>query len=128
MKKSKPKVIVTRASAADIKEHIGPRAKVMPSMIAWCGRVEGKIIGFGGYFKHRARWHGFIDMEPECQDYLKELHYWALRALQHAQKSGILFIYAELEPETYPDASNFLYRLGFRLDPKTLYYFRWKAK
>lgn len=134
MKKSKakptkkPKVHVTRATDADVKEMVGDRAKVMPSMVAWCGRVNGKMIGSGGYFKHQGRWHGFIDLTPECDNYRKELHYWAIRALQHAQKTGIRFIYAEMEPEGNPGASNFLYRLGFRLDPRSLYYFRWRAK
>ncbi len=99
----------------------------MPSMVAWCGKLDGKIIGFGGYFRMGGRWNAFCDLEEEAKDYKAELAYYAYRALQHAQKSGIRYLYAELESE-HEGASAWLMRMGFRLDPRSLYYFRWKAK
>jgi GNAT superfamily N-acetyltransferase len=124
--KKKPKVIVTRASAADIREYLGDRATSMPSMVAWCGRVNGKIVGFGGYFKHQGRWHAYLDLEDKGKDYKFALALVAVRCLKHARDTGIQYIYTELQSEI-PGASAFLQRLGFQLDPRTLYYFRWRA-
>lgn len=128
--KKKEKVVVTRATREDIDEYLGERGEKMPSMVAWVGKLpskDNKIIGMGGYYRQESRWMGFMDMEREVVRYPSELTYWSMKALQHAKKSGIRFIYAEANTKDYPNATKFLQRLGFRLDPRTLWFFRWRA-
>jgi hypothetical protein len=126
-RRPKKKLVVTRATDEDIKSYLGKRCDSMPSMVAWCGKVEGKIIIIGGYFRQYSRWHCFLNFHKPALRYKWEIAYWAQRSLQHARKSGIRYLYAELDSRN-PGASAWLMRLGFHLDPRTLYYFRWKAK
>ena len=125
--RKKKKVICGRATEADIKEYLGHRAENMPSMVAWCGKVDGKVIGDGGYFRQFGRWHAFSNFDRSALKYKFEIAYWAARALKHAQATGIRYLYAELDT-THPGASLWMQRLGFHLDPRTMYLFRWKAK
>lgn len=125
--RKKKKVICGRATTEDIKSYLGHRADNMPSMVAWCGKVDGKIIGAGGYFRQFGRWWAFSDFDKRALLYKFEIAYWAARALKHAQSTGIRYLYAELD-HTHPGASLWMQRLGFHLDPRSLYYFRWKAK
>lgn len=119
-------MVVTRATIDDIKEIVGDRVPNMPSMVSWCGKVDGKVIAAGGYFRLQGRWHAYSEFKEEALEYKFEIGFWAMRALQHARKSGIRYLYAELD-STHPGASAWLQRLGFHLDPRTMYYFRWKA-
>lgn len=133
MKRSKEKVIVTRASIEDVNYYLGERAKKMPSMVAWVGKIPNKktkkgIVGMGGYYRdHQGRWIGFMDMEREAVRYPNEIAYWSLKALKKAKDSGIRYIYAEANTKDYPNATKFLQRLGFKLDPRSLWFFRWRA-
>lgn len=130
-RKPKEKVIVTRASQEDVNSYLTEKGKKMPSMVAWCGKLPSKgnkIIGMGGYYRDdQGRFIGFMDMEREAKLYPSELAYWSMKALRHARNSGIRFIYAEANTKDYPNATQFLQRLGFKLDPRTLWFFRWRA-
>jgi hypothetical protein len=126
MAKKRPKVVVARATAEDLKEYMGDKIDSMPACVAWIGKVNGKPIGCGGYFRAQGRWWGFTNFDKRALLYKFEIAYWAHRALQHARRSGIRYLYAELD-STQPGASAWLQRLGFHLDPRSLYYFRWKA-
>jgi len=124
----KKKMVVTRATKQDCCDYFGAKLETIPSIIAWAGKVEGKTLIIGGFWCMQGRWAAFVDMKNKSAlRYRWELAYWARRSLQHAQKSGIRYIYADLD-STHPGASAWLQRLGFHLDPRTLYYFRWKAK
>jgi len=126
-KRPKKKVVTGRATMDDVESYLGKRADNMPSMVAWCGKLDGKVIGIGGYYRLAGRWHAFVDLRKRALIYKWEIAYLGMRALQHAKKSGIRYLYAELD-STHPGASAWLQRLGFHLDPRSLYLFRWRAK
>jgi RimJ/RimL family protein N-acetyltransferase len=127
-KKKKP-VVIARATEEDALDYYAKFLTIkesMPSMIAWCGKVDGKIIGFGGYYKESGRWIAFCNLDKEALRYKIELHRAAIVAMKSAKAKGIRYLYAELDSEN-EGASRWLQRLGFHLDPRTLYYFRWRA-
>jgi len=97
-----------------------------PTMRAWAGEEDGKVIAIGGYAVSKGRWFGFVDLEEEARKHKFAIARGAKMVLNEARKQGIKFIYAEASPDE-PTAVRWLTSLGFELDPRSLYLYRWRA-
>jgi RimJ/RimL family protein N-acetyltransferase len=127
MTKSKP--VITRATEEDALDYFAPNLHIkekMPSLIAWCARVDDKCVALWGFYKIQSRWVGFCNLQPEALEYKKTIHKQAIKAMRHAEALGIKYVYAQADTEN-EGATRWLQRLGFHLDPRSLYYFRWRA-
>ena len=97
-----------------------------PSMRAWVGEVDGRIVGLAGFVFSQGRWLGFCDLTEEARKYKMTLARAAKRVIAQARMDGIRFIYTESDP-TEPTSVRWLTSLGFTVDPRTAYLYRWKA-
>ena len=117
-------VIVRPATRADIAAFSDMANK--PTVKAWVGDLDGRIIAIGGLFLVRGRWFAFLDLTEEARPYKMTLMRWAHRMLAEARKNGIRFIYAEASPRE-ARSREWLARLGFEPDVRSGYLYRWSA-
>ena len=115
---------VRPATREDIEAFSPVRNK--PTIRALCLEVDGKIIGLAGYAFVKGRYFGFCDLDDEARQYKMHIARAAKRFLKAARDEGIKFIYAEADPEER-GAVRWLTSLGFEVDPRTTYLFRWKG-
>ena len=118
------KPIIRKATHSDIEAFSSMAMK--PTIQAWVGDLDGKIIGIGGFAFSHGRWFGFCDLTDEARKYKLTLVKTAKMVMQEAQKQGIRFIYAEVS-DVEPGAMRWLKSLGFSLDPRSLCLYRWKG-
>jgi hypothetical protein len=118
------KVIVRRATREDIASFSDMENK--PSAVAWVGVLDDKIIALTGFALIRGRWFLFLDLTEEARKHKITMMRTAKMIMAEAQKQGIKFIYAERD-EDEPKSEAWLRSLGFDLDPRSDYYFRWAA-
>ena len=117
-------VCVRPATRADIEAFSDLRGK--PTLKAWVGELDGEILGIGGLAYAKGRWFAFCDLKPEAREYKMTLARTAKMVLREARQQGIRFVYAEADLNERASV-RWLTSLGFRLDPRTAYLYRWSA-
>lgn len=118
-------LIVRTATRADVEAFAGKPNR--ETVRAWCGDLDGKVIGIGGIATVRGRHFAFLDLTEEARPYKMHIMRTAIRMLEQASRSGMRFIYAEADTEE-PKSVAWLKRLGFEIDPRSKVLYRWKAK
>jgi len=96
-----------------------------PTIRAWCGELDGKIIGLGGFAFSHKRWYAFCDLTEEARPYKMHIMRGAIRAFQAARDTSIKFIYAQADPDER-GAVTWMKRLGFEVDPRNPNLYRWR--
>jgi hypothetical protein len=112
------------ATAADIAAFSDMPDK--PSIRAMAAELDGRIVGLGGLVFHRGRWLGFVDLLPEARPHKIAIARAAIRFIAQARADGIKFIYVEADLRE-PTALRWLHSLGFCLDPRSQFLYRWRA-
>ena len=116
--------VIRKASREDIEAFSPMRNK--PTINAWCAEIDGRIIALGGCALVKGRWFAFCDLTEEARQYKMHIARTARRFLMEAKRQGIRFIYAEANLAE-PGAERWLTSLGFTIDPRTAYLYRWRA-
>lgn len=119
-----PGPIVRRATREDIDAFSSMRDK--PTVIAWCGELDGKIIALGGLYFSHGRWFAFCDLKEEARRYKVHLARTAIRIMADAKANGIRFIYTESQLDE-PTSKRWLASLGFTLDRRSQHFYRWSS-
>lgn len=122
MKKSN--VIIRPATSEDIDRFSPLRNK--PSIKAWVAELDGKLIGLGGVALYGGRWYAFLDLEEEMRPYKMTLMRAAKRFFAEMRLQGVKFVYAEADLEE-SNAPRWLGSLGFSVDPRSGYLYRWRS-
>jgi hypothetical protein len=117
-------VIVRPATREDIEAFSDMPDK--PTLRAWAGEIDGRIVALGGFAFSGGRWFAFCDLTEEARKHKFTIARTAHMVLSEARKQGIKFIYAEADPEE-PGAVRWMASLGFTIDPRTVYLYRWRA-
>src|SRR3972149_732600 len=97
-----------------------------PTVKAWVGELDGEIVALGGFAFSHGRWFGFVDLKDEARRYKMTIARAAKRIIAEAREQGIKFVYADADPEE-PGAVRWLTSLGFTVDPRTAFLYRWRA-
>jgi len=100
---------------------------VKPTVRAWVGELDGKLIGIGGYAFAQGRWIAFCDLTKDARKYKFQIARTAKMIMGEAKKQGLKYVYVDINKEE-SGAEKWLKSLGFSLDPKTLYLYRWRGK
>ena len=111
---------VRPARAGDIEAYAATIGKpmVLPTVIAWAGEIDGRVVAIGGVAIAGGRHRAFIDLQPEARPWKMTIARSALRALSHLKALGVRYIYAEPDPDE-PGAQRWLASLGFRPDQRS---------
>jgi hypothetical protein len=117
-------VIIRPATADDIATFSDLPSK--PSIRAWVAEQDGKLLGMGGVVFSQGRWLAFVDLTDDLRPHKIAIARTAIRFLAECRRSGIRFIYAEADTKE-PGASRWLTSLGFEIDPRKQYLYRWRA-
>lgn len=117
-------VTVRPATAADIAAF--SEIERPPTVKAWVGELDGKIIAIGGLAYGKGRWFAFIDLNDEARPYKMHILRAAKRMLAQARRDGIKYIYAESSP-VEPKSVAWMTSLGFIIDPRSQQFYRWSA-
>lgn len=117
-------LVVRRATREDIVAF--SNITNIPTVRAHVGDLDGKIIAIGGIMRVEGRWFAFCDLTDEARQYKMTLMRTARRMLAEARARGVRFIYAERD-ENEPTSAAWLRSLGFEIDPRSEYLYRWKA-
>ena len=88
--------------------------------------LNGEIIALGGFAFSHGRWFGFVDLKDEARRYKMTIARAAKRIIAEAREQGIKFVYADADPGE-PGAVRWLTSLGFTVDPRTAFLYRWRA-
>lgn len=115
--------IVRRATREDIEAFSSMRD--WPTVLAWCGELDGRIIALGGFALFAGRWFAFADLTEEARRYKMHIMRTAKRIMADAQARGIKFVYTESQLNE-PTSKRWLTSLGFELDPRSQYLYRWR--
>ena len=118
-------MIVIRPSTKDDIETFSDMAD-KPTIRAWVGELDGRIIGIGGFAFSHGRWIAFCDLTDEAKKHKMAIMRAGKMALNEARKQGIKFIYAEADLKQ-TGSIRWLKSLGFELDPRTAYLYRWRS-
>lgn len=125
------RVITRPATRDDIAAFALPAGVITPTVKGWVGEVDGKAVALGGFALVKGRWIGFMDVTEEGRGLLAKNMYvraallrTAVTALREARKVGIRFIYAEADMR-FPRADELLEKIGFHIDPRSEYLYRW---
>ena len=111
-----PKVIIRPATRADIEAFSDLPNK--PTVRAYVGEVDGKIVGMGGLARNKGRWIAFCDLTPEAREYKVTIVKTAKRIMEDAKKAGHRFVYAQPDLNE-PNAVRWLTSLGFEPDQRS---------
>ena len=114
-------VVVRRATWDDL-DSFG-KLNERPTIKAWCGEVDGRIVGVGGFYLHNGRWVGFCELKDEGRRYKVAFIKAARQAMQDMAEAGHRVIYAEADPN-FPMAPRWIESLGFELQETGKY--RWQ--
>ncbi len=117
------KVTVRPATPKDIAAFVSEA----PITKAWVGEVDGKIIGIGGLYFHKARWCVFCDLTDEARRYKLTIARTAKMVMDEARRMNIRFIYSDVDIDE-PNARKWHHKLGFRLDPRSQRLMRWDSE
>ena len=127
MKKSSG-VKITRATKEDIDGWDFPLIPKgsMPTVIAWVGKLDGRILGWGGLMRFDGRWSAFCEVYEEGLQHKYVIARTALRVMADAKARGIKFVYADMDPK-FEGAKRWAESLGFEVDPRSGILYRWRA-
>lgn len=117
-------LIIREATREDIEGFSPMQNK--PSIIAVAGELNGAVVLLAGIAFSNGRWFAFCDLRDEARPYKMTIAREAKRFYERVRKMGIRFIYAEADPDE-PNAVRWITSLGFKLDPRTLYLYRWES-
>lgn len=118
-------MIIRRATAEDIATFSSLENK--PTILAWVGEEDGKIVGIAGFAFSKGRWFGFCDATERARKHKIMFARAAIRAMEEMKSMGVKYIYADLD-RYEPGAERWLRSLGFTVDPRSLYLYRWSAE
>jgi len=103
-----------------------------PTAKAWIGEIDGEAVALGGLALMKGRWIAFLDVTDKGRDYLGKslgVKVALIRAihegLAEAKAMGVRFLYAEADTQ-FPKACEMIEKMGFHLDPRSNYLYRWK--
>ena len=121
-------VKITRATKEDIEGHnFTFLAKgSMPTLSAWVGKLDGRILGFGGLAKSENRWVACCEVYEEGRQYKYAIARTAKRVIADAKARGIKFVYADMDMKE-DGAKRWAESLGFELDPRSGILYRWRG-
>jgi hypothetical protein len=97
-----------------------------PTMKAWAGKIDDQIVLLGGLAFKQGRWFAFCDLKDEAREHKFALARAAIRVFEDARAMGIRYVYAEADPDE-PTSHRWLTSLGFTLDPRSEYLYRWSG-
>ena len=109
------------ATREDIEAYSDAPGK--PTLLAWAGEKDGRIIALGGIAYSKGRWFAFCDLDEEAKKYKMTIMRTAIRGLQEARRQGIQYIYAQADPNE-PHSVAWMFSLGFVFDARVAL-FRW---
>lgn len=115
---------VRAASAEDIEAFSDLKNK--PTIKAYVGELDGKIVAIGGLAYSGGRWFGFCDLTDEARSHKFTIARMGKRIMDEARQMGIRYVYADADIKE-PTAVRWLTSLGFTPDPRTLIYYRWRS-
>jgi hypothetical protein len=121
---SASKLIVRRTTREDIEDY--SPLETNPSIRAMTFELDDYIIGMGGIARIQGRWLAFFSITDELRPYKITIARAAIRFFAHLRKEGVKFIYADRDPNE-PTSERWLESLGFEIDPKSNYFYRWRA-
>lgn len=84
-----------------------------PTVKAWIGEVDGRIIGMGGLAFVDGRWIAFCDLTDEARPYKVSIVKAGRAVMEEARRAGHKFIYAETDDKE-PMAKRWLESLGYQ--------------
>lgn len=116
--------VVRPATRADIDAFSDMANK--PTVKAWVGEIDGRIIALAGLSLQGGRWIAFCDLTEEARGHKMTIMRTAKRMMDEARAMGLRYVYAEVSKDE-PGAVRWLESLGFRLDPRSQYLYRWDA-
>jgi hypothetical protein len=119
------------ATRADLQRFYPGSEKVLPTMNALVGLVDGRIVGIGGVTRVAGKRTAFCDVAPEGRCYKLAIARAAKRimadeAVRAAAGSGRRIIHATINPEE-TGAERWLMSLGFRPLPNKKGKYQWQA-
>ncbi len=119
----KPDLEFRPATAADIAAY--SELDVNPTMKAWVADRDSEILGIGGFALSGGRWYAFCDLKEGLRRHKTFIVRSAKTIMDEARRQGIQFIYAEVDKDE-PCAIIWMESLGFHLDPRSGYLYRWR--
>lgn len=117
-------IAVRRATRSDIESFSG--ISQVYSIKAIAAELDGEIIALAGVAFHKGRWLGFADLTEKVRNHKMHIMRGAKRFLNEMRQEGVKYIYVEADPNEHK-AVEWLQSLGFELDHRTQYLYRWKA-
>ena len=115
---------VRPATPEDIEEFSDIQTR--PTARAWVGERDGKIIAMAGFALREGRWIAFCDLTEEARPYKMTIMRTAKKIMNEARAMGIRYVYAEAS-QFEVGAVRWMQSLGFRLDPRSAYLYRWES-
>jgi hypothetical protein len=116
-------VVVRRATPAEIAA-LAP-SDDRPTVKAWVGELDGRIVGFGGLAFKQGRWIAFCELSEDARHYKRAIVTAGRGVIDEARRVGHRFVYARAD-DNESMARRWLESLGFQPDKKTGLY-RWQA-
>lgn len=116
-------VVVRQATPAELAA-LAP-GDDRPTVTAWVGEVDGRIVGFGGLAFKQGRWIAFCELSEDARRHKRAIVRAGRNVIDEARRAGHRFVYAEADGNE-PMARRWLESLGFQPDNKTGLY-RWQA-
>jgi len=105
----------TRADIVAALRHLGHDEKIPNRVIAYTGRVDGKVIAVGGiaFYPSGGR-VAFCDISDEGRRFPLSLHRGARLVLKEARRFGVKRVVVMDGPEVHAKTPGWLAHLGFR--------------
>lgn len=97
-----------------------------PSIKARTFLIDDEIVGMGGVARIQGRWLAFFSLTDKLRPHKVTIARAAIRFFEQMRQEGVKFIYAEKD-QTEPTSDRWIKSLGFEIDPKTNYFYRWRA-
>jgi hypothetical protein len=116
------KPVIRPASRDDIEAFSPVRNK--PTVRAVCMEIDGRIVGLAGVALVNGRWFAFVDLKDEARAHKMLIARTAIRFLSELRRDGVRYVYAEADP-TEIGAVRWMTSLGFEIDPRSDYLYRW---
>ena len=101
---------ITHAKLADLHKHYGDR--VLPTGKYWIGKLDGKILGVGGYFYNGAECCVFLDLTEEAEQYPVHLVRMGKRVIKDWEQSRNRSL-SVMQDESKATSKRWLESLGF---------------
>lgn len=117
-------MITIRPAVAEDMEHFKSFTN-KPTMLAWVGEENDEIVGIGGVARVKGRWIAFCDFTEKARKHKTKIVRTARMVMNEVAMRGIRYVYAEADLSE-PCAVKWMKSLGFTLDPRTQYLYRWK--